>query len=79
MKDSFPEYLQDLNLEALNYFKMLKNKKYINFSNWKIFHKLYKDESVKFYIENFCIMNLPILMIPIFNLRHFILKLLHKR
>ena len=43
--EKFPEKLQKLNKQALKYFKSLRNKKYINFRNWNIFHKLYCNES----------------------------------
>ena len=75
----FPEELQKLNVEAYNYFKMLENKKKINFKSWTIFHKLYKTETFKYYIENFLIMNMPILAKGIFNIRYKVLKLIGKR
>lgn len=58
---------------------MLESKKYINFSGWDVFHELYKEETFKFYIENFFIMNMPILVVPAFYIRYYILKLLNKR
>ena len=75
----FPKDMQDLNIKALDYYKMLENKKYINFKGWSIFHKLYKTETFKYYIMNFVIMNLPLLGMPVFKLRYIILKLLKKR
>lgn len=75
----FPENMQKQNLESYNYFEMLKNKKYINFRDWKIFHQLYKTETFKYYIENFAILNLPILANIPFKIRHFILKLQGRR
>ena len=77
--ESFPKSLQELNIKALNYFKMLESKKYINFSGWDVFHELYKEETFKFYIENFFIMNMPILVVSAFYIRYYILKLLNKR
>lgn len=77
--DRFPKQLQDLNVEAYNYYKMLQNKKYFNFKNWKTFHKLYKTETFYYYILNFIILNMPAIGKPLFNIRYNILKLLKKR
>lgn len=70
----FTKDLQKQNEKALKYFKMLKNKKYINFKGWNVFYKLYKTETFKYYIENFIILNLPILASIPFKLRRLILK-----
>ena len=70
----FTKDLQKQNEKALKYFKMLKNKKYINFRGWNVFYKLYKTETFKYYIENFIILNLPILASITFKLRRLILK-----
>lgn len=75
----FPEDMQKLNTEIYEYFKMIQNKKNINFRKWKTFHELYKTESFSYYISNFVIMNLPMFGRPIFNIRYAILKLLGKR
>ena len=75
----FPEDMQKLNTEIYEYFKMIENKKNINFRKWKTFHELYKTESFSYYILNFVIMNLPMFGRPIFNIRYAILKLLGKR
>ena len=75
----FPEDMQKLNTEIYEYFKMIQNKKNINFRKWKTFHELYKTESFSYYILNFVIMNLPMFGRPIFNIRYAILKLLGKR
>lgn len=77
--DRFPEDMQKLNTEIYEYFKMIQNKKNINFRKWKTFHKLYKTESFSYYILNFIIMNIPMLGRPLFNIRYAILKLLGKR
>lgn len=78
-KEKFPEDLQKLNQEAYDYFKMLENKKKINFRGWTTFHKLYKTETFKYYIENFMIINMPIISKVPFSIRHMILKLMGKR
>lgn len=77
--DRFPEDMQKLNTEIYEYFKMIQNKKNINFRKWKTFHKLYKTESFSYYILNFIIMNIPMIGRPLFNIRYAILKLLGKR
>lgn len=70
----FTKDLQKQNEKALKYFEMLKNKKYINFRGWNVFYKLYKTETFKYYIENFIILNLPIIANIPFKLRRFMLK-----
>ena len=77
--EKFPKELQELNTKAYEYFKMLEKKKNINFRGWNIFHKLYKSETLIYYLENFCIMNLPIIGRVLFKIRHLILKILKKR
>lgn len=67
--ERFPQVIQDLNKKALNYFKMLQTKKNINFKGWTTFHALYKTESFSYYIQNFMIMNMPLLVKPFFGLR----------
>ena len=71
--------VQDLNLKALRYYKMLQKKKNFNFKDWKIFHQLYKTETFRYYIENFIILNLPFIGKILFKIRHCILKILGKR
>ena len=75
----FPQNLIKQNKEALEYFKMLKNKKYMNFKGWSIFHKLYKTETFSYYIQNFMIINMPLVTKIPFAIRHLILKLQGKR
>ena len=77
--DRFPKEIQEKNTKALNYFKMLENKKYFNFKNWNIFYDLYKNETFKYYIENFMVFNMPLLSSGIFRIRHFVLKIQGKR
>lgn len=77
--EKFPSELQKLNREALEYFKMLEKKKNFNFKGWKTFYKLYKNETTKYFIENFLILNMPrVVEIP-FAIRHVVLKILGKR
>ena len=77
--DRFPKEIQEKNTKALKYYKMLENKKYFNFKNWNIFYDLYKNETFKYYIENFMVFNMPLLSSGIFKVRHFILKIQGKR
>ncbi len=66
---AFPEKLKKLNHKSLEYFKDIKTKEKINFKGWGVFHKLYKNDSLYFYMSNFLIFNLPCLGKVIFNLR----------
>ena len=77
--EKFPETLQKVNIQAYEYFKMLENKKNLNFKRWSVFHELYKTEKLNYYVLNFMIMNLPIIARPLFKIRYCILKLLKKR
>ena len=77
--EKFPEELQKQNEGALKYYKMLQNKRNFNFKGWTTFHKLYKTETFKYYIENFMIMNMPLVARGVFNIRYFILKIMGKR
>lgn len=77
--ERFPKVLQELNSKAYEYFKMIEKKKNFNFRNWNTFNELYKTEKKMYYIENFIIMNLPLLGRGLFNIRHCILKLQGKR
>lgn len=75
----FPKVIQELNKKALEYYKMVENKKYINFKGWNIFHELYKNETFIYYLENFLIFNFPIIAAFAFKIRYIILKILKKR
>lgn len=78
-KSCFPEPIQELNKKALDYFKMVEKKKNFNFKDWKVFHELYKTENFIYYIENFLIMNMPLIAKGLFKIRYLILKMLKKR
>ena len=75
----FPEPIQELNTKALQYYEMLQKKKNFNFKNWNIFHQLYKTERPMYYIENFIIMNLPLIGKGLFKIRYMLLKAMGKR
>ena len=74
-KERFPKDIQELNERAYKYFKMLETKKNINFKGWTTFHELYKTEKLMYYLENFMIMNMPVLVKPVFGLRRKIKKI----
>lgn len=63
-----------LNKQALDYYKNLEKHKYISFKSWGLFRKLYKYEDVKYRLENFLILNTPILVAPIFKIRTLLKK-----
>lgn len=75
----FPKEIQLLNTKAYNYYKMIEKKKNFNFRNWAVFHKLYKNETFIYYMENFMIMNMPFIAKGLFKIRLKILKLMKKR
>ncbi len=74
----FNEKLKKENIEALQYFQMIKDKKNLNFKNWKVFHELYKNETFSYYIINFLIMNLPGIARILFKIRYMILRIWRK-
>ena len=63
------EEIKELNKKSLEYFESLEKHKYLNFKGWSLFRKLYKYENRKYRLENFLILNLPILVAPIFKIR----------
>lgn len=65
----FPKEIQNENLKSLNYYNNIKNKKNINFKNWKTFHKLYKNETRYYYLLSFIIMNFPFLGRILFSIK----------
>lgn len=75
----FPKDIQKLNSDALEYYKIISKKKNFNFRKWGVFYKLYRTENFKYYMENFAILNLPLLVKPIFKVRYIILKMKNKR
>lgn len=68
-KDLFGEELNKKNETALEYFKMLKEVKNINFKKWHLFYKLYHYEKFTYFIANFIILNIPILAKIIYKRR----------
>lgn len=78
-KNRFPTELQEQNEKALDYFNDIKNKKNFNFKGWGIFYELYKTEKPIYYMENFIIMNMPLIGRILFKIRYGVLKILKRR
>ena len=55
------EEIRKLNKKALEYYEMLETKKNINFKGWGLFIRLYKYEGLSYSLQNFAILNLPVL------------------
>ena len=55
--------------EALIYFENLRRVNIINFSKWKLFFELYKYEDFGYKMQNFLILNIPILARPLTYLK----------
>lgn len=70
----FSENLRIQNKQALDYFKMLKNKNHFNYKRWRLFFKLYKTETFSYKIQNFVILNLPFLAGFAFKIKRLISK-----
>ena len=75
----FDDKLKALNIEALEYFKSIKDKQNINFKGLKTFHNIYKYQTLNKYVLFFVIMNIPILAKFSFSIRYIILKIIGKR
>lgn len=75
----FSENMKAKNRKALLYFRRVNGMKSLNFRGWSIFHELYKNETLVYYLENFLIMNMPALAKPLFYIRRFTLKALRKK
>ena len=55
--------------EALIYFENLRRVNIVNFSKWKLFFELYKYEDFGYKMQNFLILNIPILARPLTYLK----------
>lgn len=62
----FPEVLKELNKQSIDYFKMLKTKKHINFKGWRTFYRLYKNETFSIFLKHFIVLNIPIILEPFY-------------
>lgn len=63
------EEVKKLNKKALEYYEMLETKKKLNFKGWGLFIKLYKYEELGYNLQNFAILNLPILAKILYKLK----------
>ena len=61
--------MRSLSKEALIYFEKLRRVNIINFSKWDLFFKLYKYEDFGYKMQNFLILNIPILARPLTYLK----------
>lgn len=61
--------IRKLNYKSLKYYEHLEKIKFINFKNWKLFFMLYKYENKRYILENFLILNVPIIAGPLIFLR----------
>lgn len=68
-KQVFPEKIKKRNDSSYDYYKRLKDKKNINFRKWREFYNLYKNETFKYYLENFLILNMPVIVKGILKLK----------
>lgn len=68
-QEKFPEDLQKLNQQGKTYFDKIEKKQFFNFQNWGTFHRLYKNETISYYILNFIILNLPLVGNCLFAIR----------
>lgn len=62
--------VKSLNKKALNYYEMLEKKKNINFRSWTLFLKLYKYEGFSYKMQNFVILNMPIIAKILFKFKN---------
>ncbi len=60
-KEIFSEELQRLNVKALEYFEKIKIKKYFNFSGWCTYYKIFKYETIGYYMFYFFFYNMPVI------------------
>lgn len=63
------EKVRKLNRKALEYYEMLSKKKNINFIGWILFFKLYRYEEFSYTMQNFAILNMPIIARILYKLK----------
>ncbi len=63
------ENIRKLNKKSLAYYEMLETKHNINFKEWGLFFRLYKYEEFNYKMQNFIILNIPILARFLFKLK----------
>lgn len=75
----FTQEQRELNEKALKYFEHLKNVKYINFKYLSVYHKLYKYETLGYYLLQFLILNMPCISRFGFKIFKIIQKLIYRK
>ena len=68
------EKIRELNRKSLEYFEKLDKVKVINFKGWGLFFKLYKYEGFSYMMQNFLILNIPVLAKILFKVKRMIRK-----
>lgn len=63
------EKVRKLNRKALAYYEMLSKKKNINFRGWILFFKLYRYEEFSYTMQNFAILNMPVIARILYKLK----------
>ena len=62
------ESIKAINRQSLKYYEMLETKNNINLKDWGLFFKLYKYESFSYKMQNFIILNMPIIARILFKM-----------
>ena len=68
------EKIRELNRKSLEYFEKIDKVKVINFKGWGLFFKLYKYEGFSYMMQNFLILNIPVLAKILFKVKRMIRK-----
>ena len=68
------EEIRILNKKSLKYYENLEKVRFANFRQWGLFFKLYKYENKKYILENFLILNIPIIAAPLIKIRKLLKK-----
>ena len=68
------DYFRDYTDKAIKYFNHLKNVKTISFTGWVLFAELYRYETIPYRLENFFILNIPVIAKVAFNIRKKIIE-----
>lgn len=63
------EEIELLNKKSYEYFQSLKNVRKWNLKNRKLFWKLYQYENLSYAFQNFLILNMPALALPLFRMK----------
>jgi len=73
------EKLRKQNRDVLAYLQMLQTKKNMNWKGWTTFYQMFRTESFRQFVLNFMVLNMPIVLKPIFAIRYQLLKRIGKR